>query len=347
MKKIYTSLLVLLAFQLNAQVPVYYSGIDFTASPTAIHAQLSSLITNTHQQLTYTQCWDVLKESDLETGSNTHVLLVYGYNDMDGNASTDRTRLKDLNGGNNGDWNREHIFPKSLGNPDLGTDGPGADAHNLRSADVQQNGNRGNSLYTESSGNAGSVSGDWYPGDEFKGDCARIIMYMYLRYGNRCLPSAVGTGSVNSSDPNMMNMFLEWNADDPVSQFEIDRNNSIYEWQGNRNPFIDNPSIATAIWGGPIAEDPWGGLSVGNTESVELNIFPMPVKGGEFFISGINTLDVEAMQLYDTTGKLVLQFDPEELVNNGGVSISNVKDGTYILSIIFDEALIRKKIIIE
>ena len=126
------------------QIPAYYSGIDFEQSSSIIYNQLSNLITNTHNQITYSECWDVLKESDLETSSTTMVTLVYGYDDNDGNLVTDRTRNKNMNGGNNGDWNREHIFPKSLGSPNLGTDGPGSDAHNLRASDVQQNGNRGN-----------------------------------------------------------------------------------------------------------------------------------------------------------------------------------------------------------
>jgi endonuclease I len=49
-------------------------------------------------------------------------------------------------GGSSGQWNREHTFAKSLGNPDLGTSGPGSDAHNLRSSDVDMNGDRGNKL---------------------------------------------------------------------------------------------------------------------------------------------------------------------------------------------------------
>lgn len=347
MKKSLLALLLFLGLTSIAQVPVYYSAIDFTQPAASIQIQLTSLITNTHNEISYSECWDVLKESDLETGSSSLVMLVYGYDDGDGNPITDRTRDKNNNGGNNGQWNREHVFPKSLGNPDLGTDGPGSDAHNLRASDVQQNGNRANKLFTDGNGNAMTSGGNWYPGDEHKGDCARIIMYMYLRYGNRCLPSAVGTGSINSSDPNMMNLFLDWNADDPVSQFEMDRNDAIQQGQGNRNPFIDNPSIATKIWGGPIAEDPWGGLTVEEQPYSQLKVYPMPIDGNEFYISGINTTEVEEMQLFDTTGKLIENIDLEQLVQNGGVSADHFKGGTYILSIVFEDAVLRKKIVIQ
>ena len=111
------------------------------------------------------------------------------------------------------------------------------------------------------SGNSGDVgSGNWYPGDEWKGDVARMIMYMYLRYGTRCLPSNVAIGTTNSIDSNMIDLLLEWNVEDPVSDFEKQRNtyhentSNMYA-QGNRNPFIDNPAFATSIWGGTQAED--------------------------------------------------------------------------------------------
>lgn len=347
MKLTTTLLILLLNYLAVAQVPTYYSSIDFSQSGTSVKAQLASLITTTHNAITYSECWDVLKASDLDTGSLDRVLLVYGYDDGDGNPITDRTRHKDLNGGSNGEWNREHVFPKSLGTPDLGTSGPGSDAHNLRSSDVQQNGNRANKLFTDGSGNAGTSGSDWYPGDEFKGDCARIVMYMYLRYNTRCLPSSVGTGSTNSTDPAMMNLFLDWNADDPVSQFEKDRNDGIQNGQGNRNPFIDNPSIATKIWGGPIAEDPWGGLGAEEETQLSIVIYPMPVSGDLFYISGINTLEIDEMNLINMSGQLVEQLDLNQLVANGGISVEQFENGSYILSIQMDETIIHKRVIIQ
>ena len=164
------------------------------------------------------------------------------------------------NGGATTDWNREHVYPKSLGNPNLGTSGPGADAHHLRPCDPARNSSRSNRKFQDGSGNSAITSqGHWYPGDEFKGDVARMILFMYIRYGNRCLPSNVGVGTTNSSDNDMINLFLEWNAEDPVSAFELQRNPIIENIQGNRNPFIDNPAFATSIWGGPQAEDRFGG----------------------------------------------------------------------------------------
>lgn len=347
MKITVTFLSLCIAFFGSAQVPAYYSGINFNQSSANIYAQLASLVTNTHNQITYSQCWDALKEADLETGSSSMVTLVYGFSDTDGNPVTDRTRGVNLNGGNPGEWNREHVFPKSLGNPDLGTDGPGADAHNLRASDVTQNGNRANKKFTNSSGTAGSVSSNWYPGDEWKGDCARIVMYMYLRYNTRCIPADVGTGSLNAIDGNMANLFLDWNYEDPVSQFERDRNDAIQDHQGNRNPFIDNPRIAYKLWGGPLAEDTWGTLNLDKNEFELITVYPSPVTDDIFYVSGMNTLELEEVKMYSMSGQLVQSIDINQIVNNGGVSVDHLQAGTYILSMIIDNQSVKRKVIVK
>ena len=103
-------------------------------------------------------------------------------------------------------------------------------------------------------------------------------MYMYLRYGTQCYPSLVANGTTNSIDSNMIDLLLDWNAADPVSAYE-DVRNTYHEntsntyGQGNRNPFIDNPHLATRIWGGTPAEDRWG-IYATDTEdpSVPMNL---------------------------------------------------------------------------
>ncbi len=244
-----------------SQIPTYYNDVNLNLTGISLKNELATKIISTHTtNLSYTPgVWNALKQTDLDPTNSNNVLLIYGYSDTDGNYRTDRTRSKNANGGSAGSqWNREHVYPKSLGNPNLGTSGPGADVHHLRSSDVSYNSSRGSQKFAQGSGNSGSVSGGWYPGDEWKGDVARMMLYMYLRYGNQCLPKNVAIGSSPSSDSNMVTMLLEWNAADPVSNFEKQRNPIIENLQGNRNPFIDNPAFATKIWGGPQAEDLFG-----------------------------------------------------------------------------------------
>ncbi|MFT7899993.1 endonuclease [Tenacibaculum ascidiaceicola] len=248
------------SFNIPSELSEYYKDIDFTLTGSSLKDVLATEIIDSHTTfLDYTpDVWNVLKQSDLDPTDNTKVVLIYGYDDTDGNYVTDRTRDKDANGGTQGaDWNREHVYPRSLGNPNLGDTGPGADAHHLRPSDIKFNSDRGNKLFAAGSGNAGEVSGNWYPGDEWKGDVARMMMYMYLRYGSQCLPKNVAVGSVVASDSNMVSLLLEWNTEDPVSDLEIQRNNVVANEQGNRNPFIDNPYLATVIWSGSEAENTW------------------------------------------------------------------------------------------
>lgn len=258
-------LFLLITNVLFAQIPTYYSSIDFTQTGNALKTQLATLITNTHTtNLSYTPgVWDALKQTDLNPNNNANVFLIYGYNDFNASVIDDRNRGVNNNGGNVGDWNREHCYPKSLGNPDLGTSGPGSDAHHLRASDVQFNSNRGNRPYADGEGDAGPVGTNWYPGDEWKGDIARMMMYMYVRYGNQCLATVVGSGSL-TYNVDMPDIFLEWNEEDPVNFYEMNRNNILQSIQGNRNPFIDNPYLATLIWGGPQAPDSWNTLSCPN-----------------------------------------------------------------------------------
>ncbi|NVK51447.1 MAG: endonuclease [Flavobacteriaceae bacterium] len=264
MKKLLLYFLLIFSISVFSQIPSYYNDVNLTLTGTALKNALATKITTTHTTyISYTPgVWDALKQTDLDPTDNTKVVLIYGWDDTDSDITNDRTRDKDLHGSGSGVWNREHVYPKSLGIPNLGTTGVGADAHNLRPADAQRNSSRSNRKFGAGSGNSGAtVTGDWYPGDEWKGDVARILMYMYLHYGNQTLPTNVVVGTVNISDPNMIDLLLQWNAEDPVSDLEKQRNPVLEIIQGNRNPFIDNPSFATKIWGGPQAEDLFSGSS--------------------------------------------------------------------------------------
>jgi len=267
-------LLLLITSCSFAQIPTYYSSIDFTQSGNTLKTALANLITTTHTtQIQYTatttDVWDALQAGDKNPNNASQVLLIYGFNDVDAIYKNDR--IDDVTNicstsCPTGAWNREHCYALSLGTPALVTSspGPGTDAHHIRAADVTFNADRGNRLYADGEGDAGTVGIYWYPGDEWKGDIARMMMYMYVRYNTRCLATNAGSGPT-TYNVDMPNIFLEWNEEDPVSQFEKTRNNVLQGIQGNRNPFIDNPYIATMIWGGPQSPDTWNTLTCPTT----------------------------------------------------------------------------------
>jgi endonuclease I len=344
MKKLLSFILLIPGCCILAQVPAYYNGVNFTLSGLALKTELADHITSTHTNpITYDEVWTVLQVSDLDPTNSADVLLAYGYNDVDGNVFNDRTRIKTNYGGSSGQWNREHTFAKSLGNPDLGTSGPGSDAHNLRASDVDMNNMRGNLLFADGSGNAADLGSEWYPGDEWKGDCARIIMYMYLRYGLQCRPYYCVVGTVNSVDANMVNLLLEWNVEDPVSVLEENRNDEIQSWQGNRNPFIDNPYLATKIWGGTPAVDTWGGVGLEESEQL-FTIYPNPVMEDVFYVS-VSDEKIDRISIYDTAGKLIYTIHPDVVVNST-VSVQNIPSGMWLIQVQSENAVYTQKLII-
>ncbi|WP_372795278.1 endonuclease, partial [Lutibacter sp.] len=309
MKKITLLLLLITPFWLVAQIPSYYNDVNLSLTGTALKNELATKIINTHTTfLSYSQVWDASKITDLDPNDATqsNIILIYGYNDNDGNYVTDRTRSKNANGGIAGtDWNREHTYAKSLGTPNLGTSGPGSDGHHLRPADVTFNGQRSSKKFAAGSGFAGDSNSGWYPGDEWKGDIARMMMYMYLRYGNQCLPTGVGIGSSAATPDAMIDLFLQWNAEDPVSQIEKNRNeyhgNSSNTFaQGNRNPFIDNPAFATQIWNGPQAEDLFGN-STPDTEAptVPINLIASNITNTTLDLNWTASTDNIAVSSYE------------------------------------------------
>ena len=94
------------------------------------------------------------------------------------------------------------------------------------------------------------------PADAIKGDVARIIMYVYMHYSSQIggtQQSYYGEMHINwvmgTSPTDSWKLLRKWNAEDPVSDEEKTRNEYAYSVQGNRNPFIDHPSYADAIWG--------------------------------------------------------------------------------------------------
>jgi len=365
MKKIYSLFAILttgLAMaQAGAPAP-YYNGFDFTQTGTALKTALSQKITTTHtKNLSYDSAEEAIKIVDLDPddATRTNVLLLYGFsNNICPSSTSDdndhRRRNKNSDGGGAScQWNREHTYAKSLGNPDLGTSGPGADAHHLRASDVQRNGDRGSERFVESSGNSHDVtSSTWYPGDEWKGDVARMMMYMYLRYGSRCLPKNVGVGTAVASDSNMIELFLKWNAEDPVNAYEDQRNTYLGNagnayGQGNRNPFIDNPYLATVIWGGQVAENRWPNVFLSNTAFdavAAISVYPNPSNDNRINID--SAVDLEQIELINLNGQLMQQIKKPAVVNHT-YTIENLPKGFYFLKLSTDNQSTTKKIIVN
>ncbi|THA25073.1 ribonuclease [Streptomyces sp. RKND-216] len=217
-------------------------GKEGDALKSALHTIISD-----QQVLSYDDVWDALQVTDAAPSDSGSVVLLY----------SGQTRSGSQHGGDQDDWNREHVWAKSHG--DFGTSpGPGTDIHHLRPTDVSVNGVRGNKDFdnggspVDEAPDSSTDSDSFEPRDAVKGDVARMIFYMATRYEGSDGPDLELNDQVdNGSAPYMgrLSVLKQWHAQDPVDSFEENRNQAIFDqFQGNRNPFIDHPEWVESIW---------------------------------------------------------------------------------------------------
>jgi endonuclease I len=246
--------------RLTAQTSGFYNGTEGRDGQ-ELKTLLHHLI-NDHQIFSYYSTKDMMKYSDQNPDNPDHVLLVY----------TGTSHPSDDYGTGNNQLNREHVWAKSHGSftdwlPMY------SDVHNLKPCDASVNNDKGNKDF-DKGGTAHLeaigcyyTSYTWEPRDIEKGDIARIIFYMAVRYeGDNGEIDLEAVDEINTSpapEHGRLSTLLEWNLQDPPDPFEMNRNEVIYAWQKNRNPFIDHPEFAQLIWGAETASP----LLIGDIQS--------------------------------------------------------------------------------
>ncbi|PLX24018.1 MAG: hypothetical protein C0597_00345 [Marinilabiliales bacterium] len=235
-------------FYTNADIPTgYYSTTDGLTEE-ALRAALHNIIDD-HIVKTYGDARYILDDSDKDPNNNSNLILIYTGTSVSSNWDAGAT------------WNREHIWSKSHGFPDEGTDIPYSDLHNLKPSYPSVNTDRSDKDFDEG-GEQHDVATEcfftsttWEPRDDVKGDVARIMLYMVVRYegdatGEPDLELVDEITSYPDPEFGVFSTLLKWHYEDPVDDFERNRNNVIYSYQENRNPFIDHPEFVSLIWGG-------------------------------------------------------------------------------------------------
>jgi hypothetical protein len=215
-------------------------------------------------------------------------------------VETPRAKLDFQESGSNvGKWNREHIYPQSRGGFANATndipDGINvydstsafdiaaghSDVHALRAEDGPENSSRGNRDYC-----VGDYMGPAGTQNSWRGDVARALMYMGVRY------QALSVVSGNPPDATVgqigdLDSLLSWHVSDPPDDFEMYRNNYIYTWQQNRNPFIDMPSLAQYIYGNSQGQTWQNPNTIVNPGITDCLVYPNPANQ-QVWVSGIN-----------------------------------------------------------
>ncbi len=244
----------------------YYASTD-NLTGEKLKARLHAIIRN-HKFFSYNELWDILAETDQDVHNPDRVILIYSGRSQS-TAQRDRgTRYNYLAHGFtlNDSWNREHVWAKSHGFPNE-TDTPYTDLHHIRPVDRSINSARNTRSFDnclkQYFDNGGTVQTEcytsdtewkWEPPDNEKGDVARMIFYMDVRYEGQHMDLEIVDYLPEKGNKEKimgkLSALKEWHRQDPVDNWERRRNNIIYEkYQGNRNPFIDHPEWVWEIWG--------------------------------------------------------------------------------------------------
>jgi len=311
----------------DAQIPPGYydgtQGLYGEALKSALHATIDG-----HDEPSYSDLRDfILPESDEDPQNSDNIILLY----------TGRSQAKSTFGGGANEWNREHTWAKSHG--DFGNSPPcGTDAHMIRPTDASVNADRGNKDFDEGGQQHQEAMGcyytenTWEPRDAVKGDVARIILYMDVRYeGDNGELDLTAVDAVNTSpapEHGRLSTLLEWHEDDPPDAFEINRNNVVFSYQGNRNPFIDHPEFVYDIWG-PSA----GMKQLGN--SLNAICYPNPVKSVLYISTNDNTI----LQ-YRISNPIGVVLGSGEIMTSttNNIDCSNFSAGVYYLQLVDEQS---------
>lgn len=323
----------------------YYNSIEGLSGATLKQA-LQNIIANpvVVRAHTYGDVYTILNKADQNPANSNQVWLIY----------TEQPRSKiDLQSGNSivGKWNREHIYCQSRGNfGDLynlppaginkwtlsGPDDIGAglsDAHHLRAADGQENSSRNNRNYGVDYNGPTGNPGTW------RGDVARAVFYMAVRYNGLNVVNGNPNENIIGQIGDLTTL-LDWNKLDKSDDFEMNRNNYIYTWQMNRNPFIDFPDLADYIWGSKIGQKWYSTLSTSIFSKSKIGIYPNPAKN-YIAVSGI--ANIGSIEIFTISGAKVFE---NHFKGETQLSI-NLARGIYLAKISSDTNTEIKKLIIE
>lgn len=224
----------------------------------ALKRAVSQIAARGHRPLSYRALWEVLKEADQYPGRPGHVVGIYSRAAIPVQCAEGQAPA-----GCRHTWNREHVWPKSKAFPRR-DQWAHTDAHHIAAELVRCNALRGNfdlamggELYPECGSRRGKGStGTWEPSDAAKGQVARMLMYVAVRYegdplGDKTPNLELVARPTRDGEPHLgqLCVLLRWAEAYPVTAQERERHAAVVRHQGNRNPFVDRPDLAKRIWG--------------------------------------------------------------------------------------------------
>jgi len=254
--------------------------------------------------------------------------------------------------------NREHSLPKSWFGVASGEENSipmGNDLHNLYPSDGTANMNKSNFPIGVVTGTPDFTNGVvkvglstsylpqysgsvFEPADEYKGDFVRDYMYMvtcYEDYSSRWQSTGTQSVLVGGTYPvfrsNAIALLLKWHRQDPVSTKEINRNNAVYKFQHNRNPFVDHPELAEFIWG-KYAGSPWDVNGTLPEEDIALTVQPNPASSKLTV-----TVNKPTLSTYYVKTLSGITVKTGQFAADGSMTVDDLKNDLYLL-VVYSES---------
>jgi endonuclease I len=346
-------LFLALSFTAYSQIPAGYYDNAMGREGEALREALHYIIKD-HTIVSYTSLWTHFQSTDKKSNGKVWCM----YSDKPGlQPNYEYSFGSDQCGNYSGEgdcYNREHSWPENWYG-DNGTPMK-TDLFHVYPTDGFVNGQRGNHPFGEVgsvswiAGNGGKLGTSNYQGwsgftvfepiNEYKGDFARTYFYMVTRYYGQDAGWAENqmVDGANIKDK-PLEMLLKWHEQDPVSQKEIDRNNAVYSIQGNRNPFIDHPIFAEAIW------DPEYSSMLQTRLNYNLSVYPNPASDN-INIAFYKHNEIKRISIVNVSGQELIIKDCcfKEQTNIEGIYLS---DGIYYIIIqMTDNYIIRERLTI-
>lgn len=213
-------------------------------------------------------------------------------------------------------WNKEHTWPNSKGLEGKDED----DVMMIRPTWVKENSSRGNTAYGQSSGyyHPNSASEGVY---DLRGDCARIVLYVYVRWGNT--QYMWGKSGVMES----VGVLLEWMEEDPVDTWELGRNDSVQSITGTRNVFVDYPELGFLLFGADVPDGYTSPSGQGNSVSYKITATSNNTAYGTVSLSG-KTITATPKDGYYASGYTVTSGSAAVTQNGNSFTVNAQSDCT-------------------
>jgi endonuclease I len=208
----------------------------------AVHAWLHRQVRG-HRVLSTSKALRALEELEADPADGEKLILFYSRRSVPrGTGERDGAQ----------GWLREHLWPTSRGFADRNDPGS-TDLHNLRVESKATKVLRGTRDFAAVGVVASKLDQEGFePPDEVKGDVARALFYMDVRYdGEEGADLVLVDRWTRDGEPALGRLctLLAWHEQDPVDDAERRRNGRVAAIQGNRNPFVDHPEFARILWG--------------------------------------------------------------------------------------------------